>query len=179
MFGLAQPTKKLPRKGPVATCWQTHHVPSAVSLFLTNELINCLINWPTWIGWVIYNTALRCKTLTQLEWVGLNSSVWLWPKPIVGGERVTDAAVILLESILVASDSLRFRDFLIPGAKLGNENSILKAAKEGMLPQGSHAAESHRVLLLILLSREMYPIHPALLFSCLWHSVIFLGCCHG
>lgn len=82
--------------------------------------------------------------------------------------------MILLESILVASGSLRFRDFLIPGAELGNENSILKAAAEGMLPQGSHAAESHRVLLLVLLPREMYPIHPALLFSCPGHSVSLL-----
>lgn len=59
--------------------------------------------------------------------------------------------MILLGSILVASGRLRFRDFLIPGSELGNENSILKAAEEGMLPQGSHAAESHRVILLVLL----------------------------
>lgn len=89
-----------------------------------------------------------------------------------GGERVTDAAVIILGSIFVISSSIRFRDFLIPGAELGNENSILKAAEEGMLPQGSHAAESHRLLLLVLLPREMYPIHPALLFSCPWNSLM-------
>lgn len=80
--------------------------------------------------------------------------------------------MVLLGSILVASGSLRFKDFLIPGAELDNENSILKAAEEGMLPQGSHAAESHRVLILVLLPREMYPIHLALLFSCSWHSLM-------